>query len=277
MLPLALLLAAAPSLHARYLMTVEDVPLAELRVALEGREYVYESTHFLEEGDKARRLTFTLDESGRVDGLVPEVLALLRPPGKGCADVLEEVRRRREKLCVTGEQPDLRLGTLDDVPFTARYAKGRLVAIELAAAKWTASDEPARRGAAQPFIDGYAVEGDGPRVSLEPAVKGALVLKRSPTGTGTDSTVGRERCLVAARKALAAHGEGAELVLGLVLEDGRAFPHAWFRQGDQHFDPSVLRGDEVLAKRVYVSFPRELAGRLYLELLDGKRTVRRSP
>lgn len=279
MLPVVLGLLAASPVSGRFLMTVEDVPLAELRFSLEGRTYTYESTHFLEEGDKARRLTFTLDAAGLVDGLVPEVLALARRPAPGCREVLEEVTRAREKLCIEDAKDDLLLGRLDDVPLTARYAKGRLVSVELPAVTWTASDEPAKRSVEQPFVDGYPVEGAGAKVTLAPRAEGVTVLSRAPLGVGTPQTVGRVRCLVAARKALEAEerarGAGAQLVLGVVLEEGRAWQHAWFRRGEQHFDPSVLPGDAVLAARTYVAFPRERAGRLYLELLDGRRVVRR--
>jgi hypothetical protein len=64
------------------------------------------------------------------------------------------------------------------------------------------------------------------------------------------------------------------LVLGLVVEGGRAFPHAWVRRGTDALDPTLGPEDaEALARRAYLALPREAAGLVYLSLLDGRRRV----
>jgi hypothetical protein len=269
---LALCLAAAPQ---RYLLTVGGVPMAELRVEVSGRTYRYASTHFLEEGPKERSRVFTLDAKGRVDGLVPEVLALARRPKVGCTEVLEEVTRAPERLCVTGFDGAVATGTVAGRRFTARYdERGQLERFEVGAARWEASTAPVKAPplGANPFTRGFDVVGAEGAVALRPALDGARRLSSPPEGVGDEASVGRLRCLVAARRFVDSH-PGATLVLGLVVEDGRAWPHAWARIGAREVDPSVRAKDEVLARRQYLALPAEDAGRVYLELLDGSRQV----
>lgn len=274
-----LLVLAVTAAPARYVLTVQGVPLAELRVSVEGRRYRYESTHFLEEGPRERRRDFELDEAGRVDGRAPEVLALAAQPAVGCVEVLEEVTRAPERLCVDEVQGRTVRGTIAGQPFTAHYDDGRrLRSLELAAARWDATSTPAAAPSPEdnPFTRGFALEGTAGRATLAPAMKGARRLETAPRGLGEGDEVGRTRCLVAARRYVAAHPKAA-LVLGLVVEDGRAWPHAWIREGGRDGDPSVRPGDVALAGRQYLELPAADAGRVYLELLDGARRVRLVP
>lgn len=273
---LALCLTAAPQ---RYLLTLGGAPMAELRVEVSGRTYRYASTHFLEEGPKERARVFTLDAKGRVDGLRPEVLALAKVPAVGCADVLEEVARAPERLCVTVVDDGVVTGTVAGKPFTARYDEhGQLTRFEVGAARWEATTKPASPppADANPFTRGFDVVGASGAVTLTPSLEGARRLTTPPVGVGDQPSVGRLRCLVAARRFVESH-PGATLVLGLVVEDGRAWPHAWARLGAGEVDPSVLPDDEVLATRQYLALPSEEAGRVYLELLDGTRRVTSMP
>lgn len=273
---LALSLTAAPQ---RYLLTMSGVPMAELRVEVAGRTYRYASTHFLEEGPKARERVFTLDAEGRVDGLRPEVLALAKVPAVGCADVLEEVTRAPERLCVTVVDDGVVTGTVAGKPFTARYdERGQLTRFEVGAARWDATVKPASPPPAEanPFTRGFDVVGPSGAVTLTPALEGARRLTTPPEGVGDERSVGRLRCLVAARRFVASH-PGATLVLGLVVEDGRAWPHAWARVGGSAVDPSVLPGDDALVARQYLELPGDEAGRVYVELLDGRRRVTLAP
>lgn len=270
---LALCLSAAPQ---RYLLSVQGAPVALLRVHVDGRTYHYESTHFLEEGPKVRQRDLPLDDLGHVDGLEPEVLALARLPAPGCREVLEEVRRAPERLCITRVRGRSVDGTLAGQRFTATYdADGALEALTLGAARWEASAKPAPAAAPEdnPFARGFPVQGQAGPAALVPALDGAVRLASPPTGGATEATVGRQRCLLAARAWLGAHPR-AVLVLGLVVENGRGYPHAWVREGPQHVDPSVLPGDSALAARQYVALPQGVAGSVYLELLDGARRVR---
>ncbi len=273
---LALVLAAAPQ---RYLLTVGDAPLAELRVERDGARYRYEATHLLEEGPAQRRLEFTLDAAGRVDGLTPEVLALATRPAAGCVQVLEEVTRQPEALCVHANAAAEVTGTIAGRSFSATYdARGALQRLVLGAARWDAlpAGAPTPAPGASPFTHGFAVHGEAGDVALVPPVPGARRLSRPPEGVGDAAAVGRLRCLVAARRFVEAH-PGATVVLGLVVEAGRAWPHAWVRLRARELDPSVQPGDDVLAARQYLALPTAQAGRVYLELVDGARRVARGP
>ncbi|MEW6432050.1 MAG: hypothetical protein AB1730_11135 [Myxococcota bacterium] len=273
---LALCLAAAPQ---RYLLTVGGAPMAELRVEVDGRSYRYASTHFLEEGPAERQLAFTLDEAGQVHGLVPEVLALARLPAKGCTEVLEEVRRAPERLCIDSVRGRAVTGTLAGKAFSATYdARGALASLTLGAARWDATRTPATAPPpdANPFTRGFPVEGEAGVAQLVPNLPGVRRLSTPPEGGADEATVGRARCLVAARQAVT-QTPGATLVLGLVVEGGRAWPHAWVRVQGRDVDPSVLPGDTALETRQYLALPDGAAGRVYLELLDGTRTVQLTP
>jgi hypothetical protein len=104
-------------------------------------------------------------------------------------------------------------------------------------------------------------------LALSPALAGARVVEVVPSGQPGE--VGRARCLVLAREA-AGRGPGRAVVLGLVIEGDRAFPHAWVRSGGADEDPSRLPGDR---PGRYLELPPGSAGRVYLELLDGARAV----
>ncbi|GMU62855.1 MAG: hypothetical protein AMXMBFR34_46180 [Myxococcaceae bacterium] len=270
---LTLCVGAAPQ---RWLLTVDGVPLAELRVSVDGRAYRYESTRFLEEGPAERLLDFTLDEAGRVDGLTPEVLALASRPGLGCQQVFEELRRAPEELCVNRREGATDTGQLAGQPYSARYdARGKLATLTLGKARFEARAAPTTLPPpeANPFTRGFPLEGTAGPAALEPPLGGARRLDKPPRGAGDAESVGRVRCLIAARRYVASHPK-AEVVLGLVLEDGRAWPHAWVRELGVEVDPSVAPGDAVLKARQYLALPPGEAGRVYLELLDGTRRVR---
>ena len=112
----ACLLAAAP-VQGRFALEVAGLPVAELRVSVTNDLYVYESTHFLEEGPTEHRIELPLKKGEPL----PEVLALLRRPKTGCTDVLEERDRKLEKLCISRSIAGEAVGTINQEPFTARY------------------------------------------------------------------------------------------------------------------------------------------------------------
>ncbi len=256
---LLLTLAATP-VDARFVLEVGELPVAELRVGTRGDTYFYEAVHFLQEGPQQRRIERSLREG------TPEVLALLTPPALGCRDVVEERSAKKEALCVTRRDAALVEGTLAGAPFKARYARGRLAEITVGNAKWRATSTAAKPPPESPFAAGLAVPPGALR--LTPAVDGARWLETSPRGIGDAASVGRTRCLLLAREA-AARRAGARVVLGVVIENGRAFPHAWVAMGAEMLDPSVLADDEVLTQRRYLELPSRLAGATYLALFDG--------
>ena len=262
------LLAAAPP-PARFVLEVAGLPVAELRVSVQGERYLYEATHFLEEGPRAHRLELDLPSLAAE----PEVLALLhRPTAVGCRQVLEERTGALEPLCVRALEPGLARGTLADEPFTARYDKaGALSSIDVGPARWTAAAAPTRAPRESPFTAGLPVH-EGALV-LTPPVPGSRWLGAPPRGIGTPEQVGRARCLMLARAALAQR-PGAELAVGLVVEDGRAYPHAWLREGDAALDPSVLPDDPVLSSRRYLEIPRARSGAFFLRWFEGSVQLR---
>lgn len=256
----ASLLAAAPA-QARFALEVAGLPVAELRVTVSNNVYVYESTHFLEEGPRERRVEIELKEGAPQ----PEVLTLLRRPKTGCRDVLEERDRKLEKLCITRSVAGEVTGTIEKETFTASYdATDALTSITVGSARWIAVPQAVRPPAQSPFVQGVAVPPGALR--LEPPVEGARWLSKAPIGVGTEGR--RARCLILAREE-AARRPGATVSVGLVIEDGRAYPHAWVTQKNAAFDPSVLAGDPILEKRRYLELPKAKSGDFYLRLFDG--------
>jgi hypothetical protein len=118
-----------------------------------------------------------------------------------------------------------------------------------------------------PFGAGFSIEGEGQVVRLEPPGGERLV----PVG-GVASRV-EGSCLSAARAWVGEHREDV-VQLGLVVEDGRAWPHAWVRTKKGAFlDPTLERGAEALSRRKYLALPDREAGTRYLELASGSRRV----
>jgi hypothetical protein len=256
------LLAAAP-VEGRFVLEVAGLPVAELRVSASGDRYLYESTHFLEEGPRERRLELSLSTLAAE----PEVLALIHRPKPGCRDVLEERARLLEQLCVVTSTQGEVSGTIAGEAFVAHYDEaGVLGDITVGSARWLAAGKPVAPPPESPFVRGLAVPAGV--LHLEPAVTGAKWLTRAPVGIGQAERVGRVRCLVLAREE-AARRPKSRVAVGLVIEAGRAFPHAWLAEGENAFDPSVLAKDPLLAQRRYLEVPVEQSGAFYLRLFDG--------
>ena len=263
MTALVLLLAAAP-VDARFVLEVSGFPLAELHVRVDGEQWIYEATHFLEEGPRVKRLELPLRNG------TPEVLALMTPPTRGCQDVIEERTGAVEKLCVATRTATTASGTLDAQPFTARYAEGGLREITVGSATWRRVSQPtAPPRDESPFIAGVPAPG----LTLSPPVAGAKWLAKNPRGTGAADDLGRTRCLVLARRAVKEQ-PGARVSVGLVVENGRAYPHAWVTTASGAEDPSVLPDDEVLTRRRYLEVPLAKSGDFYLRLFDGAVQLR---
>lgn len=270
MTPLLLALLAAAPTQARFVLEVSGLPIAELRVTVKGKRYVYEATHFLEEGPREHRVQLTLSDKGPP----PEVLALLpKPSATGCRDVIEERSGKKEVLCVEGLAGADARGTIDDVPFFATYDEHDVLSrIVVGAARWVAATAPVKPPPESPFVRGVPAPGGARR--LVPEVPGARWLSSPPRGIGEEHRVGRARCLVLAQEA-AERRPGSHVTVGLVIEGERAYPHAWLTEGGAALDPSVLPDDPVLATRRYLEVPAELSGDLYLRLFDG--AVRLAP
>lgn len=267
---LVALALAQPAQEQAWTMELQGAPVAVVRASLRGRSFRWSAEHLF--GRRERRAaSVELGADGKDgQGRVPEGLWLWRTPKDGCVPGLDELSGRLGPLCARAVGPGRVDGTLRGEPFRAWYgADGTLDRLEVSGAAY-------RRGAAwageDPWRKGVRVAGQGPTLRLQPHVEGARVLPSAPQPSGRTGVPGD--CLELAR---AAAGAGAEVVLGVVVEDGRAWPHAWVRDaasGREH-DPSVPTG--ATPARTYVAFPRGRAGELYLALLDGHLAVERGP
>jgi len=255
---LLLLLAAAP-VDARFVLEISGVPMAEIHVTVRGDAYTYEATHFLDEGPEKKRV-----ERSLTDG-TPEVLALLTPPASGCREVIEERTGAQEKLCVAASNATSASGTLNETAFNATYARGTLSEISIGSAKWKRAAKPVKRTVENPFEKGVPAPG----FTLTPTFAGAKWLTPSPEGRGDADDLGRVRCLLLARRVVA-QTPGSRVSVGLVLDAGRAFPHAWVTTSAGAFDPS-LPPDE---HRRYLEVPVEESGEFFLKLFDGALRLR---
>jgi hypothetical protein len=104
---------------------------------------------------------------------------------------------------------------------------------------------------------------------LKSAACSARELETPPVGVEPASGAD---CLSAA-KALMKATPGAKLVLGVVTEVGRAWPHAWVQErSGRNVDPTLPPDDPRLSSRRYLVFPKD-AGSLYLALLSGRAQV----
>lgn len=255
---LLLALHAAP-VDARFVLDVAGTPVAQLHVGARGDTYFYEATHFFEESTAPVRLERALSAG------TPEVWALLTPPAVGCHDVVEERTGKLEKLCVATRTATRVTGSIDVQRFDAEYRDGALQRITVGSATWRAVKTAVKPGATNPFAAGLAVpEGN---LALSPPVAGAKWLSTTPRGVGRGDDVQRARCLVLAREA-AARQRDATVVVGLVVENGRAWPHAWLSTNEGMVDPSVLAGDEAPQRR-YLLLPTATAGATFLALFNG--------
>lgn len=257
-------LAAAPAAEdARFALEVAGFPVAELRVSVVGDRYVYEARHFLEEGPRTRVVELKL----RADDPVPEVLYLLHKPMAGCRMVLEERTGKPERLCVEKTNPGIAEGTLENETFVAHYDdQERLTDITVGSAHWTRAAAATQPPAENPFVRGVSMPSG--ELELDPPMAEARWLTKPPRGVGKPKKVGRVRCLVLAREE-AARRPRSTVSVGLVIEDGRAYPHAWVNENGAALDPSVLEGDPILATRRYLEVPVEKSGSFYLRFFDG--------
>jgi hypothetical protein len=257
---LALLLLAAAPVDATFLLELDGVPAATLHVLERPSSFDYRVTRFLEEGDAVFSRTFPLGGTSPA----PEVQALLHLPAVGCRDVLEERTGALEPLCVTVVDDGAASGTVGADSFRARYGSdGALDSISVATVTWVRVHGVVSRPAvvAAPLAEGVAVTaGPGP-VHLTPAVEGARTVTVKPVGE--KGSVGRTRCLPLARAY--ARRTGGTVVLGLLVDAQRAWPHAWVRTAKGDVDPSFLPGET----HGYLELPTSVAGRTYLGLLDG--------
>ena len=259
--PLTLLLLAAPleptTIAHRFVHRLAGAPVGEVELRLTGPRYVYLSRHFFRRG-KSSEERFEPESSPGA----PEwaSLSLLTPRAAGCWPVVAELTLEHGEVCVAQTGPKA-TGTLLGQPFTARYAHGALQQLTLGDSDFLRSDQPVEFK--DPFSEGFEISSEGAVLALTPPLKGM----RSATVTGA----GREEdCFTAAKAWVAARGPRWELVLGLVEDEGRGWPHAWVKDSGtgEEVDPSRPQRPSR-----YLALPSDRAAEVYLELLGKRRTL----
>lgn len=246
-------LGAAPQAQvSRYVMSLGGVPVGVVTVRLTPGQLEYESVQYFERQKRARVVRYALTADGLVlDAGVPaEVVELGKTPALGCRPVLEELTHRIERLCVDRRVDGGVDGTIDGQPFVASYRGGVLASLSLPGAEFERSWRQVRPG--RPFTEGFSMARVKKSAQLKPV--------RVEGGRGSSA-----RCLEAAQREVA-EGRADAVVLGVVLEEGRGWPHAWVRKDRRHYDPSVPEHDAVLLKRSYLEATSASPGLVYLEL-----------
>lgn len=257
--------------QTRYLFELDGVPVGTVELSLEGKRYTYTSL-----------LAYRRAKSEHVDEFnlaperpTPEGYWLWRKPAQGCVAGIAEVTNATGKLCADEVGVREVKGTTLGKPFTARYdAGGELEELLLGKSRFVRTDKPLAPG--QPYAKGFAVGGKGKKLELEPALAGTRWPFHTPKGTRAAPLREADSCLEVAQ-AFVAENADYRLVLGVVMDKGRAYPHAWAASevsGD--VDPSARapgRGAKPSANKTYLELPKEQIGTLYVELLEGRRRL----
>lgn len=249
---------AAP--EHRFIHFLGGVPVGEIRLKREGAQYTYVSQRFFRGGKSAVE---RFAPSGS-DNPVWASESMLKPRAVGCWAVEDEITRQRGEACVIKAGSTAR-GTLLGQPFTARYERGELQELEVGDSRFARPEGAIAFG--DPFATGLALDGRGNAFELSPSVKGARRAMPKPSGENED-------CLAAAHAFVGAHPD-YEVVLGLIDDGARGWPHAWVkhRTNGEELDPS--RPQRADASPRYLALPKDQAARVYLDLLAKRRTLRR--
>jgi hypothetical protein len=253
-----LVLAAVLVSEDRFIHFLGGVPVAEITLQRKGGQYTYVSQRFFRGGaGSIERFT----PSGS-DNPVWASESLLKAHPVGCWAVEDELTRERGEACVNLISGGKVKGTLLGKAFTARYVDGMLQELELGDSRFARREGPVKFS--DPFAEGLDLPGQGTALEISPPIKGTRRAAPKPSGENPD-------CLAAANAWVEAN-PGYEVVLGLIDDGERGWPHAWVRhrQTGEEVDPS--RPD---ASALYLALPKDQAGRIYLDLWAKRRTLRR--
>ena len=297
---LATALLVAPPERTSYLFSLEGIPAGQVTLerSADAKSFTYKSEHVFGRGSGLRQVesrTLSLDAEGRVVASTATPVSLWlwkqRPPS--CLEVEDELTGRVGQACSNATSPEELDGIALDQPFHAVYRDGLLESLELGPARFTRLEaSPQLDGATGLWARGFALPGGRGQVGFEPG----LSLPRQPS---LPSSRGRswaertlkefgaapagERCLETSRRLLSwmeERGSHGVLVLGLLLDEGKAWPHAWVRASgpyDEPVDVDPAWGRTVvpqgyIALQMVAAGERGLeAGEVYLELVSGKR------
>jgi|GEM_PF-2521910 len=254
-----LLLLASPPVQHRFVHSLAGVPVGEVTLSRDGPRYTYASRHFFRRGHSNAEV-FTSSEATR---WASESL-LRQPSSPGCFEVVDEVTFDRGEACVVKAGP-ASTGTLFGQPFTATYENRSLASLTVADSRFDRHSGPVTF--ADPFAAGLPITGNGNALALVPPLKGARPAMPTPAGEADD-------CLAAANAYVAQHPD-YDVVLGLLDDGERGWPHAWVQHRDskQQLDPSHPRA--VGTPPRYLALPKASAGAVYLDLLTQRRALSR--
>ena len=301
---LVAVLTVAPPERTSYLFTLEGLPAGQVTLerSADGTAFTYRSEHVFGRGPALRTVeshTLALDAAGQVAGTTatPVSLWLWTRQLPRCLEVVDERTGESGQACsnaVSGEELE---GIALGQPFHAVYQDGVLEVLDLGPARFSRLREaPALKGATGLWAQGIACPTGPGQLLLEPP----LSLPRQPQAA---SSRGRtwaqgllkefgaapqdERCLQSAQRLLAyleERGGHGVLVLGLLVDAGRAWPHAWVRAEGPYgetvdLDPAwgrLVVPMGYLALELVAEGGHGLqAGAAYLELASGKRRLLR--
>ncbi len=259
MSPLLLLLTALPSGSYGYTLELKGAPAAQVELEVKDDALVYRRTFFFRRGPQHDEARFP-----RPDKPLLASFYLLALPKMGCVDARDESSPKKGKVCVTKINSDGVEGTLFGQKFKATYGDDQLLrTLELPTGRYLRGRAYEGKDA---FEEGFEVQGEG-ELHVFPEVPGALTRPvASLKGVKLSGN-----CLERA-EALVAQSKGKyELVLGVVEDGGKMWPHAWVVETETRlsFDPTLPNAE----KREYLQLPLNEAGQLYLELLQGLRKL----
>jgi Transglutaminase-like superfamily len=287
-----------------YLFALDGLPAGQVTLerSADGKSFTYRSEHVFGRGPALRTVeshTLLLDEAGRVAGstATPVSLWLWTQKVPSCLEVVDERTGRTGQACSNAVSREEQEGIALDESFHAVYRDGVLESLDLGPARFTRLREAAALdGATGLWTRGIPLPGGRGPLAFDPS----LALPRQPS---TPSARGRswavqvlkefgtaqkdERCLEASQRLLAwmeERGVHGVLVLGLLVDAGRAWPHAWVRADAPYEEPvdvdsawgRVAEPPGYIALQTVAAGAHGLeAGQVYLDLVEGKRRLLR--
>ncbi|MHB8877088.1 MAG: transglutaminase domain-containing protein [Myxococcaceae bacterium] len=290
--------APPPGAGALYAFELEGTPVGTVLLSLEASRFSYRSRQLFSRGEKSvtRSAVLQLDERRRIrgSGRVPESLWLWRRPPPGCVGGKDELTGREGELCADEVAGGKVTGTVFGERFEAEYrGDGELEELRLGHGRFVRI-ERADEVASPPdlFGEGFGIEGGqgvmvlagdrGPSSRAGRGAQGArdsaLALAREVHDSFSGNPGPGGRCLAYAQRFVARareRGQVAAVVIGLLEDGGRAYPHAWVRVAVAggaaiEVDPSSL---EPVSPRTHLALER--GGSDLLDLLSGRARVTR--
>jgi hypothetical protein len=299
---LATLLLLVPPERTSYLFTLDGLPAGQVTLerSPDGKSFTYRSEHVFGRGSALRSVeshTLELDEAGRVAGTTatPVSLWLWTQHAPSCLEVVDERTGRTGQACSNAVSREEQEGIALDESFHAVYRGGVLETLDLGEARFTRLlAAPELDGATGLWARGIPLPGGRGQVAFEPS----LSLPSQPSLPSSRGRSWAERllkefgavqkdeiCLAVSKRLLdwlEERGVHGVLVLGLLLDAGRAWPHAWVRaEGPNEepvdFDATWGRPAEppgyIALQSVAAGAQGLEAGQVYLDLVTGKRRL----